>query len=335
MEETEPGITTGDHAAIRGLAPTLLVSVRGLPRSRNADFNLLTPSRVTPDRGCIASQGLEHLILPLFGTLDAGTRQPPSLGGHGDLLGNGPHQRAQLPGKRDDDLRRGFPPCPELPIACTQADLGLPPHVLDRLGALFEAEVPVATALGWVAIGPGPFHQSTTGRAMPGLREASLTSARATGIFRRRQAQIMHEGSGGIAAGQVAAVSDGSDRHRTLHATEGWQGVHDRAEPPGGDRLVAGLCQALEPVRVCGDRPDIGWEDAWLGGGGTDALAQPAEGRRAPRGPASIPDSMPPQQGGEAALGRLKIVERLFPRAAQVTPSFVLDRWDLDRRAGP
>jgi len=44
---------------------------------------------------------------------------------------------------------------------------------------------------------------------------------------------------------------------------------------------------------------------------------------------------MPPQQGGEAALGRLKIVERLFPRAAQVTPSFVLDRWPLDRREGP
>src|SRR5215471_10161936 len=57
MEETEPVMTTVDHADIRGLATTFLVSVRCLPRSRNEDLNLLTPSRVTPYRGCISSNG--------------------------------------------------------------------------------------------------------------------------------------------------------------------------------------------------------------------------------------------------------------------------------------
>jgi hypothetical protein len=45
--------------------------------------------------------------------------------------------------------------------------------------------------------------------ALPGLRDASLASALTTGIFRRRQAQIIHELSGVLEAGQVAECSDG------------------------------------------------------------------------------------------------------------------------------
>ena len=191
------------------------------------------------------------------------------------------------------------------------------------------------TDLGWVARGPGPFPQSTTGLGMPGLRDASLASARAPGICRRRQAQRMHEWSGVIEAGQVAACSHGRDRHRQLHATEGLPRVNDRAKPPGGDLLVACLVQALEPVRVCGDRPDLCLGDDVLGGGGTDDLTQPAQVGRAPSGPTRLPAIMPQQKGFEAELGRLEIVERLFPRAAQVTKSFVLDRWDRDRREVP
>jgi hypothetical protein len=71
------------------------------------------------------------------------------------------------------------------------------------------------------------------------------------------------------------------------------------------------------------------------GGGGPDDLAQPAQVRRAPRGPTGRPAILPQEQGFEAALGRLQIVERLFPRAAQVTKSCVVDRGDLDGREGP
>jgi len=325
-------MTTVDHADIRGLATTFLVSVRGLPRSRHEDFTLLTPSRVTPYRGCISSNGLYPCTLALCGTLDAGTLQPPSLGRHGDLLGKGPHKRAQLPGHRNHNLLRLFPPCAALPITFTQSDLGLPTHVLDRLGELCEAELQVPTDLGRGALGPGPFHQSTTGMGIPSLRDASLASALATGIFRRRQAEIMHALSGVLEAGQVPECSDGRDSHRQLHATEGLQRANDRAEPPGGDRLVACLVQALESVSVCGDCSDIFVEDDLLGGSGTNDLAQPAQVGRAPSGPTSIPDIMSQQQGFEAELGRLEIVERICPRTAQVTNSFVVDRWDIDWR---
>jgi hypothetical protein len=168
-----------------------------------------------------------------------------------------------------------------------------------------------------------------------GLREASLASPLATGICRRRQAQILHELSGVIEAGQVAECSDGSDSHRPLHATEGLPRLNDRAEPPSGDLLREFLVQALEPVRVFGDRPDICVEDDGLGGGGTDDLAQPAQVRRTPSGSAGIAEIMPQQKGFEAELGRLEIVERIFPRTAQVTNRFVLYRWDIDWREVP
>ena len=65
-------MTTVDHADICGLAPTLRVSVRCLPRSRNEDFTLVTPPRVPPHRDSVFADarwqtfgvaGAERLVL--------------------------------------------------------------------------------------------------------------------------------------------------------------------------------------------------------------------------------------------------------------------------------
>jgi len=330
-EEKEPGITTVDPADIRGLAPTFLVSVGGLPRSRSEDFSPLNAVEGDTTPGLHLFRWTWEPSLETL-PLDAGPIQPPSLGGHGDLLGNGPQKRAQLTGKRDHDVMRVFPPCAELPRAFAQADLCLPTRVLDRLGEFFQAEWQVPTHVGRIALGPSTVDEGPTGMGMPGLREASLASALATGIFRRRQAQIIHEWSGVIEAGQVAELGDGGDRHRTLHPTEGLERIHHRAEPPGFDLLVECLGQPLEPFTVFGDRPDICWEDDVLCWGGTDHLAEPAQVSRAPGSPPCLPDIMPQQKGCEAKLGRLESVEGIFTSTAQVSNGFVCDRWDIDRR---
>jgi hypothetical protein len=298
-------------------------------------FHLFTPSRVTPHRGCTSAAGRGKLPWQPFGTLAAGTIPPPSRRGHRDLLGHGPHQREQLTGHRDHDLMRVFPPGAELPRACAQADLCLPTRVLDRRGELCQAAWQVPTHGGRVARGPGPFDQSPTGLGIPRRRDASLASARATGRFRWRQASIMHEWSGVLDTGEVAEFGDSGDRPRQRHATEGWERVNHRAEPPGGDPLVECLVKTLEPCGVLGDRPDICLADDWLGGGGPDDLAEPAPVRRAPGGPTGRPDIMPPQKGFQAKLGRLAIVERIFTRTAQITQGVVCDRWDIDRGAIP
>ena len=73
------------------------------------------------------------------------------------------------------------------------------------------------------------------------------------------------------------------------------------------------------------------WKTICWAGVGQTTSAQPAQMRRPPGGPARIADILPQQKGFEAELGRLEIMERIFPRAAQVTNGFVFDRWDIDR----
>ena len=132
-------MTTVAHAAIRGLAPTFLVSVRGRPRSRHEDLPRCTPSRVPPSRGGGASMDGALSLTTLWDTRCRDTRaasrrcQEPA----GQWP---PIDTRQLPGHRTHDLMRGFPPGAALPIAFTPADLGLPAHVLERLGERVEAE---------------------------------------------------------------------------------------------------------------------------------------------------------------------------------------------------
>jgi hypothetical protein len=266
-----------------------------------------------------------------FGTLASTTRRPPYLGGDRDVLGNRPQKRGQLTGHGHDDLMRMFAPCAALPIACAQPGLGLPTAVLARRGELLQAAWQVSAHVGRVAIRPGPFDQDPTGMGIPGLRDPSLASALATGIFRRRQAQVLHELSRVITAGQVPAFGDEGDHPRPRHATEGLERFHDGREPPGFDVFVEFLCQPMEPFGVFGHRPHIGLKDDLRRWGGTHDLAEPAPVRWAPGGPAGLPDIMPEQKGFEATLGRLQIVERIFTRTARVTNGFVVDVGDRDR----
>jgi hypothetical protein len=170
---------------------------------------------------------------------------------------------------------------------------------------------------------------------MPRLRDAARASALAPSIFRRRQAQILPEWSGVIAAGEVAECRDGGDSHGPLDATAGLECVNHWAEPPGGDRLVECLGTTLEPGGVLGERSDRCLEADVLCWGGTDDRAEPAQVSRAPGGPSGRADIMPPPKRFQATWGGLEIGERIFTRVAQVTKGVVLDGWDIDRREMP
>ena len=222
-------------------------------------------------------------------------------------------------------------PGAELPIACAQAGLGLPPEVLERLGERLQAAVQVSAHWGGVARRPGPCDQGLTGLGMAGRRETSLASALAAGRCRRRQAQVMPEWARVLTAGPVPACGEERDRPRPRHATENLERVHAGREPPGVDVCVAVLCPPMAPCGGCGHRPHLVLTDEVRRGGGTDDRAEPAPVRGAPGGPAGLPDRMPSPQGVEAQRGRLQRVARLCTRPAQVTHGGIVDGGDIDR----
>ena len=297
--------------------------------------HLCTPARVPPPRGCPVADGRGQLPGNSSGRLASGTVQPPSRGGHRELLGHGPQHRDQLTGHRPHHWRRVLPPCAQVAITCAPADRCLPTRVLDRRGALCPAAWQVPTHCRRGARGPGPCDQSPPGRGLPGLRAASRVSALTPRRCRRRQAHRRHEVSGVLAAGQVAAFGAGGDRHGHRHAPEGLARVHHRAKLSGGARFLACLVKPLAPGGVLGARSDLGVADAGRRRGGTDDRAAPAPGRRAPGGPTGRAALRPPPQRVQAHLGRLELVERLCTRAAQGPTGCVGARWDIDRRESP
>jgi hypothetical protein len=69
-------------------------------------------------------------------------------------------------------------------IAFTPPYLGFPPDVLDGFGLFFQAQLQVATDLGWVAIGPRSFDEAPTGRRSE-AGSAVVTPSQARGSKKR------------------------------------------------------------------------------------------------------------------------------------------------------
>jgi hypothetical protein len=116
------------------LPPYLRPSGACLGLGTRVCFSLLTPSRVAPNRGCVSSDAQAKPSNHRWRLCNGLT-----LWSQRDLLSNGPHKRTQFPRDGDDHLVGIFPSGAELAVAFTQAYLGLPTDILDRLGHLLQA----------------------------------------------------------------------------------------------------------------------------------------------------------------------------------------------------
>ena len=129
--------------------------------------------------------------------------------------------------------------------------------------------------------------------SMAGLGHAALLTPRPTGIFRRRQPQIIHQLSGVIEACQVAQFGHRGHRDRALDPPQGLEGLDDRREAPGFDLLVECEFETPQTFRLCSDGLDVCLKDDLLRRCGTDHLAEPAQVGGAPVGPPGRADIVP------------------------------------------
>lgn len=150
----------------------------GLDLGTRVSFSRLTPSRVTPHRGCASADAWLSTWSFRFGA-----KAVRRLSRRGDLLGNGPHEADRFSSEGHHDLIGLFPACEESSIAFAQPDLRLPTDSLDRFGELFETELEMAADLGRIAGGPGAFNQCPAGLGIACLGNAALATMIPASIF--------------------------------------------------------------------------------------------------------------------------------------------------------
>jgi hypothetical protein len=248
---------------------------------------------------------------------------------HRHLLGNGPQKAHQFPGNGDDHLVGVFAAGQQASKAFAQAHVCLPTEVLNRRGELLQPELYVATDVGGIPVGPGAFDQGAAGMGVPGCGDRPLSASLPAGIFCRDQAEICHQLSGILAAGQVAEFGHEGHGDDTLDAPQRWQRLDHGLQAPGVPVVVQCLLQSLQAFGVRSDSANICLEHHRWRRCGTDHCGEPPEMGRAPGGPARIPDILPEQAGFETELGRFEIPHGIFAGAGEIAHGFVLDRGDI------
>lgn len=116
-------------------------------------------------------------------TLDVELRDARRLWGHRDLLSNGPHKGAQLPGDGHDYPIGVCAACAQLSRAFTEPHLRLPTNILDGFGQLFQTPLQVTTDVRWIPVGPGAFDEGTARMGIASFGDRSLAAMVSRGIF--------------------------------------------------------------------------------------------------------------------------------------------------------
>jgi hypothetical protein len=151
-----------------------------------------------------------------------------------------------------------------------------------------------------------------------GFSDRALPASLSTRVFGGDQAQMFHQLSGILEAGQVAQFGYDGHGDRELNPTHGLERLDHRLQAPGFDLLLQFLLQSLEAVGVLVDRADVFLVNDLLRRGGTDHFREPPQMGWAPGGPARIADIVAEQKGFEPELGGLEIADGIFTGPAEV-----------------
>ena len=311
--------------AVDGLPPDGRPSGAGRARGTRVRCRLFTPSRGAPHRGRASPAGRSTPRGNSGWTCHGRARWRPRA-----LRGHGPQTRTPCPRDGDDHLVGVVPSGAPLSVAGAPSSLGLPTDIVERLGPLLQASRPMPADVGGVAIGPGAFDQRPAGRAVARRGEAARSAPRSRRVCRRCYAPGVHERSGVIAPGAVAAFGPGGHGDRAWHPASGLERVDDRGPPPGLPLVAACLVQPCSTCRVFRDRAAVVLAHERRRRWGTDDRAAPPEGGRPPGGAAGVTASRPQAQGVEPTRRGRESADGICTPPAQVPPSCIVHRGNVD-----
>src|SRR5712691_5799070 len=191
-----------------GWVPPYRCPSRRLLRSRDEGRSLITRSKIAPIPGPRLRRWLEIVIKMFELRLPRWAR--PS-GGQRDDARDGPGEGGHLAGDRHHDLVDVLAAGGQLPVPPAQAHLRLPADRLNLGRQLLQPELQMPADLGWIPIGPRPFHQRAPGVAVPRLRDAALLAPRSRRVLRGGQPEIAHQLARGVEPREVPELGHQDD----------------------------------------------------------------------------------------------------------------------------
>src|SRR5207249_1594089 len=262
------------------------------------DCRLLPRSRVVPNRGRASSLTLRGFRF--------------ELSGDGNLPGDGPHEGGEFAGDgRHGDV--GVLAARNQPaVAFAEAYLSFPGDVLDGLGEFFQSLLDGFGDLGGEAVGPGSFDEGASGVTVSGFGDGAEAALVSRGVLAGREAEVGGELAGGVEAGEVADLGEGSDRDGILDAAKRLEGRDEGRETPRGDLLGDHGRDASQSLDELRDGAPIFLEDDLLGRGGADDLGEVTKVGVAPVGLSGVVDAEAEEEGLETELGGFEVLEGIL-----------------------
>ena len=152
----------------------------------------------------------------------------------------------------------------------------------------------------------------------------------ATGGFRRREAQVLHQFAWGIKADEIAELCDQGDGDGELDAAQHLSVVDDRIQAPQAHLLFEFLLQALETFGDRVDRANVLLKDKLLRRGGADPLGEPSERGGSPVGTAAIAAIVSQQKGFESEFGGFEVLGGILTSSGEIANGFLFELGDVD-----
>ena len=129
--------------------------------------------------------GLRRCRCPWGNLLSAWLPRPylSGLRSYGDLSGNSPQESRPLTGHGHGHHIGVLASCHEAPVTVTQPHVRFPTDVLEDLGWCFESQWHMSADLRGIAVGPGAFHERSSGMSIPSFGDRALVASLPGGIF--------------------------------------------------------------------------------------------------------------------------------------------------------
>ncbi len=211
-----------------------------------------------------------------------------------------------------------------------EAVLGLPANFDHRGRLVFLPPREFFTDLRWRGVVLGAFNEQPTGVRVAAFGDGALTAFRAAGGLGGHQAQVAHELTGMIEAGQGSKLGHSDHGRHDLKAFKGHQGINSGLESPSGEEIGHGGFAAGNAIAGVAYGHEALLQNGLHGRMGKDEFTQVAHMGLSPVGFSLVVIAMLQEEGFEALTRPALVIDGIRACTAKVADRLIGGFRDVD-----